>query len=148
MCGMSLCTRGALDMSSRGRSTAALYAMKPLVLVLAILLLPDIAPADSSECEVGATCTIHGVLRIFVTPPAPTSILEADGMCIPLALPADVFADSKRWMGKSVTIVGVAHAHAVAPDVTSYQLGERSVTGSLCRSSPIAIFVTKLKATK
>ena len=120
--------------------------MKPLVLVLAILLLPDTALADSSGCEVGASCTVHGVLRIFVTPPAPTSILEAEGLCIPLALPPDVFADSKRWVGKSVTIVGVAHPHAVAGDVISYQLGGRNVTGSLCRSSAIALFVTELKS--
>ena len=112
---------------------------------LVLLLLPTIVLADGSECKIGEACTVHGVLRIFVTPPAPTGVLEGRGTCIPLALPADVLADYKRWMDRSVTVVGLVHSHSVADNVISYRLEGRNVTGSLCRFSPIALFVTELK---
>jgi hypothetical protein len=114
--------------------------------LLLLLLLPTFAFAQGSECKIGEPCTVRGVLRIYMTPPAPTGLLDAEGTCIPLALSADVFADYKRWTNKLVTVVGVAHAHGVGDDVLTYRLEGRDVIGSLCRSSPIALFVTELKA--
>jgi hypothetical protein len=117
--------------------------MRPL---LSLLLLPAIAFAQGSECKIGGPCTVRGVLRIYMTPPAPTGLLETEGMCIPLALSADVFADYKRWKDRPVTVVGLVYAHGVADGVLTYRLEGRDVIGSLCRSSPIALFVTELKA--
>ena len=121
-------------------------AMKPIVLAFVVLLLPHSALADASACEIGAACTVQGVLRIFVTPPAPTAILETEGTCVPLALPPEVLADPKRWTDRLVTIVGLAHAHGAADGVISYQLEGRNVTGSVCRASPIVLFVSELNA--
>jgi hypothetical protein len=119
--------------------------MKPFALLISVLLLPHIALCQPVACEAGAPCTVQGVLRIFETPPVPTAILELEGTCVPLALPSEVFADAKRWAGKFVTIVGSAHSHGVADGVVSYQLEGRNVTGSVCRGSPIALFVNEIQ---
>jgi len=116
--------------------------MKSLAL---FLLLPPIVLAQGGGCKIGELCTVRGVLKIFQTPPAATAVLQGEGTCIPLALSEDVLADYKRWTNKSVTVVGRAHAHGVADNVISYQLEGRPVTGSVCRASPIALFVTELK---
>jgi hypothetical protein len=120
--------------------------MKRLLPLSALALVPGIALAASSDCEVAAPCTIQGLLRISITPPVPTAVLNIDGTCIPLALPAFVFAEFERSKDRFVIIDAVAHSHAVADDVIWYQLQGRAVTGSICRSSPIALFVTEIKA--
>jgi len=89
---------------------------------------------------------VRGVLRIFRTPPAPTAVLEDGATCIPLALPADIFADYKRWNGKSVTVVGLVYSHGVTEGVISYELEGRTVIGSMCQSSFIVLFVTGVQA--
>jgi hypothetical protein len=119
--------------------------MRALVFVL-VLVLPTIRFAQAAECNVGEQCSVHGVLRIWITPPTPTAILEIERGCIPLALPASVFADHEQWRGKSVTVVGLAYAHHVAENLLSYELKGRWVIGSLCDSSPIALFVDDIRA--
>jgi hypothetical protein len=53
MCVMSLCTRGALDTWSRGRSTAALYDMKILALIVSLLFgcAASAQPMSRPSCE-------------------------------------------------------------------------------------------------
>ena len=119
--------------------------MRARVSVL-MLLLPVIALADGNECKVGEQCVVRGVLRIYVTPPESTAVLEGEGKCIPLALSPTVLTAHEQWTGKAVTVVGLVYAHSVADGVLSYQLQGRAVTGSICRSSPIALFVSEIRA--
>jgi hypothetical protein len=64
---------------------------------------------------------------------------------MPLALPKHVYDEFKRWDGTEVSVAGIAYAHGVADDVIVYKLQGRDVTGALCRSSSVVLFVRSVK---
>lgn len=110
------------------------------------LLASSTALAADGECKVGDLCTLRGVLQIFRSPPATTAVLTNGDVCTPVALSTEVLANYKRWDRKTVTIVGVAYSHSAAEEMISYELKGRTVIASICRSSPIVLFVTDIRA--
>jgi hypothetical protein len=121
--------------------------MKKLV-ALVLLLAPVVAFALDVKCQAGKHCSLHGVLRIYRTPPVFTSALQVGGTCIPLALPKSAYDNYEKWSDRKVVVSGLAHSHSVVDTTVYYELKGRNVTGAICGASAVALYVTELKLEK
>jgi hypothetical protein len=126
---------------------AALYIMKRVIFAM-LALVPTVCISAESECSAGNHCSLRGVIRIFRTPPVFTSMLDFGNTCVPLALADSVYRNYEKWDEKTVLVEGAAYSHAVGDLTLYYVLKGRNVTGALCQSSRIVLFVKNLKLAK
>lgn len=100
----------------------------------------------AATCVAGTPCALAGTLVVerrsgdnsFAT-------INRGSACAPLLLPAAVYAQWRRWDGKSVRVTGTALARGAAlPEVLLLQYRDRWLSPSVCSWSPLALYVDEI----
>jgi hypothetical protein len=109
------------------------------VLILLIALQACSSDSDPAlKCASGQRCELRGKLLLFRGSAASAAVLEdANGGCIALALPSEVFDELEKWDEQVVVVTGVAAIQPDSPGLFWYQLRDRRVARGVCDSQTV-----------